>query len=123
MMTYTVVTPESAEAGDIAETGWRVGGFDYPLQDEEGFHEEVLSGVCKDPDSYSVADTVGELLALAVEHGCTFTGSDRTATGEPFLDDHTTGEERSYSLHIEKVTDATLARIARLVNARVGGLA
>ena len=41
--TYSKVTPESAESGDFSEHGWITPGmWEYPLQDDTGYHESVI---------------------------------------------------------------------------------
>jgi hypothetical protein len=114
-MTYQVVTPESAEYGDVAEYGWALpGGWRFALEDEDGRHDDVLRDVQDNPDSYTAADTVHDLVDLARDLGFYSDGSDWLTT-EP-EQDYATGEETTYHLHIDGVTPSTYGRIVRLID-------
>ena len=113
-ITYSKVTPESAEHGDVSEHGWYLpGGWYYPLEDDNGYHEDILEDVQKNPSAYCVADTVADLVSVAEDMGFYNEGSDWLTT-EPHRD-YATDEDTTYNLHIEDVTPATYGRILRLI--------
>ena len=113
-MTYDVVTEESAKDGDTSENGWALpGGWRFPLIDEDGYHEDVLEDVQANPDTYTVADTVADLMAIVESMGFYNEGSDWLTTGGE--QDYQTGEYVTYRLHIEETTNATYGRIMALV--------
>lgn len=113
--TFSTVTPESAEQGDFAETGWI---------DEEG--AEIA------PDEFDIEEHDGResdaVVALAVKHitqyGCVEPSNSpsycrgtwyTTADSEK---DYTTGEETQYSFHLDGFTEGEEQAIYRALTAR-----
>ncbi len=98
-ITYDVVTPESAEHGDFAESGWELetqpwkpGMLREILKDFRFYHVEP-SGYPFQPSDWWTAYNVTE--------------------GSPHY--YETGEEQSRSLHISGITASTAHRINRLL--------
>lgn len=90
-MTYDIVTPESAEEGDVAEAGyeWRPGEI-----------------------------TVREALRLMADNrGGYIDNGDGSFYCPEALTDYSTGEVTSYAIHFGGVTPSSLKRIARAVEA------
>jgi hypothetical protein len=93
-ITYDIVTPESAEDGDVADSGFLVEGVTFREAMDElrwyrGGHVEA--------DSYPVRNPRWFTFIAASEN-------------------YATGEVTSYSLHIpEHITEASRQRIARLL--------
>lgn len=112
-VTYDIVTPESAEHGDAAERGFvQPGGWHHELKSET-FGEPA--GRIKD----ECALTLREALDL-VNCGAMADGGD----GDSFYEqdgreDYRTGATETRAFHISgKITDASRARIARLLTSR-----
>ncbi|MFM1566061.1 MAG: hypothetical protein ACKJRP_03965 [SAR86 cluster bacterium] len=100
--TYDTVTPESAENGDVAECGFITPGFwRYPnIEDYER-------------KQWAIGD-LAYLIDFAKYLGITFDGHDFYSV-DPDIN-YRTGEETRYGMHIDGVTPATEARIARLLD-------
>ena len=97
-ITYDIVTPESAEHGDYAETGFYApGGWRFEEPDE--------------------SLTPGDVLRWAADRGCWFDNGDGSFyCGQPDTD-YSDGSETSYAVHFRGVTTSSLARIARAIGA------
>ena len=94
-ITYETVTPESAEDGDYAESGFLAEGVTFrEVMDELRWYR----GGYAEADCYPVHNP----------RRFTFVGAD---------EDYSTGAVTSYSLHLpEHITPASRMRIARLIN-------
>jgi hypothetical protein len=93
-ITYSIVTPESAEHGDIAESGFRAENLTF---------REAMDELRWYRGGYVEADC----LPVHRPRWFTFCEADH---------DYATGAVTSYSLHIpEHVTEASRQRIARLL--------
>ena len=100
--TYDVVTPESAEFGDVAESGFIAPGmWRYPdLEDYER-------------NEWAIGD-LAYLIHFAKSLGITCDG-DNFYSVDPDIN-YRTGESTTYGMHIAGVTPATFERIARLLD-------
>ena len=110
---YQTVTPESAEHGDFADHGFYLpGGWKFSLNE---LGDKASEGVDLVQDNgYSLRDVIQAAKDLGIQ-------SQPDADwfySHPSIEDYSTGEEVSYSLHIEGVTDSTYGRIARLLGGR-----
>ena len=118
--TYGTVTPESAEIGDVAESGFITpGGWKYP--DIEDYQRRALNSLklsLKTSDNYERKQwAIGDLAYLidfARSLGITCDG-DNFYSVDPDMD-FRTGEITYYEMHIDGVTPATVERIARLLD-------
>ena len=118
--TYDTVTPESAEIGDVAESGFITpGGWKYP--DIEDYQRRALNSLklsLKTSDNYERKQwAIGDLAYLidfAKYLGITFDGHDFYSV-DPDIN-YRTGEETTYAMHLAGVTPATFERIARLLD-------
>jgi len=109
-VTYDIVTPESAEAGDYAESGFaHPGGWKFPATDP-GPHEITLReaiGVC---GYYPPAATPGS---------GGFENSGSWWTTIDANQNYRTGEATSYSIHPPRnITRASYRRITRYLTGR-----
>jgi hypothetical protein len=111
--TYQTVTQESAERGDYSEHGWVLPGmWKYALQDEDGYHENVLDEAKRGEFDLT---GLGEIVSFAQSLGvCTGEGADWFYSVDDDMD-YETGERTQYCLHLEGVTPATETRILRLI--------
>src|SRR5262245_15611974 len=102
-VTYDIVTPESAEDGDVADAGWAgPGGWKFAV-DDPGPHELSLREAI-----YTAGGYAG---------GCYDCGRwvDRIDSDT----DYRTGEETRYSLHPpEDISQASYARLRRYLTGR-----
>jgi hypothetical protein len=101
--TYQTVTPESAEHGDESESGFILPGmWKYPVLAEYS-RQEWKPG------------TLAQFVSFAQSLGiCTCEGCDWLYSVDPDID-YQTGEETTYSMHIDGCTDASRERIYRLL--------
>jgi hypothetical protein len=100
--TYDVVTPESAEIGDVAECGFITPGmWHYPAPEDY------------DRKQWAIGD-LAYLIDFAKSLGITFDG-DNFYSVDPDID-FRTGEATTYGMHIDGVTHSTFQRIARLLD-------
>lgn len=95
-ITYDIVTPESAEHGDFAESGWH---------DEEG--RDCRPGQYAIDEGWTCVDIAIETLKDA---GATYHG-DWYST-EYHVQDYSTGEEIQYSYHLYGFTEEEESIIA-----------
>ena len=110
-ITYATVTPESAEYGDYAEHGWIMPGYwQYPLENSEGYNENVLEQAKTGEFNLSLSDAIN----FARELGIYGNDGNWFSTIDP-SEDYQTGESTMYSLHLENITESTRNRIARLL--------
>ena len=111
--TYQIVTEESAENGDFAEHGWILPGrWEFPLQDDDGHHEDILAQARSGEfDLTGLSEVVSFAKSLGIYTG---KGADWFYSVDDDLD-CSTGERRSYCLHLEGVTPASKARILKLI--------
>ncbi len=111
-VTYDIVTPESAECGDVAEAGFVLPG---------NWRRELAPGVCG-PEAGKVRDECALTLREAVNlvSGCFESGSDGYSYYESDWDvNYRTGAEERRALHLpDNVTAASVERVARLFNGR-----
>lgn len=109
---YQTVTPESAECGDFAEHGWITPGmWQYPLQDEEGYHREVVDQASA--GDFDITD-LSEIVSFARSLGINDNTGGWFQSTDPDVD-YQSGGDTTYSLHIEGVTPSTYGRIANLL--------
>jgi hypothetical protein len=99
--TYTTVTPESAEQGDYADSGfWLPGEWRFSAEDYNREENDITSA--------------REVIQYARERGiCYVVGSWLESSGE--IEDYGTCEEVTYALHIDGVTPSTYRRIVRAI--------
>ena len=111
--TYQTVTPESAAIGDVAEHGWIMPGmWEYPLQDDSGHHESVLDQAQK--GDFDITD-LAEAINFAESLGIYYDSGNWLDSVDPDID-YQSGEETTYSMHIEGVTPSTYNRIVAYLN-------
>ena len=109
---YQTVTHESAEQGDYSEQGWITPGmWEFPLQDDNGHHNDVLEQA--QSGDFDVTN-LSEIVSFAQSLGISENSGNWLSSVDPDID-YQTGEDTTYSLHIEGVTPATYNRIARLI--------
>lgn len=95
---YQVVTPESAEHGDFAEHGFMDENGNRFKLEPECYGEEA--GKFKE-DNTLTADGLAALVYVAERHGIEYDGgADWANSIDPDID-YNTGEEATYSLHVE----------------------
>ena len=100
--TYDTVSQESAERGDVEESGFITPGmWKYP--DLEDYERK----------QWAIGD-LGFLISFAKRLGITCDG-DNFCSVDPDINYHT-GEETTYGMHIDGVTPATFERIAKLLD-------
>ena len=106
--TYDVVTPESAEDGDVAERGfYESGGWQYQVPGTGDVYEKPVWK----PGKLRCFIKTARDLGCAGDCGRWFeSGGEDT--------DYRTGETTSYAAHIEGCTRSTYARIARLLRGK-----
>ena len=109
-MTYDIVTPESAEYGDVAETGFAApGGWTFPVRDEDG---EVMSArkagegqpVWDETDVDEDEDVLEEAARFITQYGGVNAGGGPTSDSYYTMDseeDFQTGARKSYGFHLE----------------------
>jgi hypothetical protein len=108
VVTYEIVTPESAACGDGAERGF-VLPYDHVVLGDGVCGEEA--GKLRDTCRVTLRQAL-RLVGLCEDSGSWFTEADSR------LDVHTGGEERR-SLHLpDNITGASYRRIGRLVGTR-----
>ena len=111
-ITYQTVTHESAEHGDFSEHGWIMPGYwQFPLEDEDGYHDTTLNEAKSGEFDLSLSDAVSFAKDLGIYDN---SGSSWFQSVDPDVDYHT-GEDTTYALHVEGVTPSTYNRIARLL--------
>jgi hypothetical protein len=98
---YTTVTPESAENGDFEDTGFTDGGRNRLSTPKEFISDDMIS------------------LYYAVKHAIdlginTWVGN-WFETSESSVLDYSTGEEISYSMHLEGFSPGELSHIKRIL--------
>jgi hypothetical protein len=105
-VTFDVATPESAEHGDVADSGFaHPGGWKYPV-DDPGPHEMTLR------EAINACGFCGG--GGFEDSGSWFT------TADPDVD-YRTGEDTSYSIHPPRaITPSSYARIRRLLTGKGG---
>lgn len=128
-VTYEVTTPESRAKGEAVARGYHLpGGWEHEIEDDLGRYEDVIAEARAGGFDLRIGVALREAFKLGITHGVTlFSGGLRAVTGSPppdhfqpseaddpwdYVED---GEERSYVLTIEGVSDGTRARIARLL--------
>jgi hypothetical protein len=109
--TYEVITPESAEQGDVAERGgYEPGGWKFADEYEpKPWHPGTLRDAIKSARNLGISEP-SQWPAFISAHGW-FSSADP----DP---DYRTGENTYYSLHVSGVTVATLNRIRRILQGR-----
>ena len=111
-VTYDVTTPESAEHGDVAESGF-VAANDSLVELPSGCHG-TAAGQIKDSCGLRLRDAI-ELMGC-VESGGPGESSFYECDGRQ---NYRTGAETRYAMHCpDHATAASLARIRRLLVAR-----
>lgn len=116
-ITYDKVTPESAEDGDVADSGFYVaGGWDVSSRDDATYKEVVARAQAGEFDSpcepgwlKSVWNTVGPFNKWEVE-AC---DNRVTAYGYPSEPDYRTGESTTLAVHITCASRASAERVKR----------
>ena len=101
--TYDTVSQESAEHGDVEESGFITPGMvKYPDIDKYDRQEWKLGDL-------------SSFIAFAQSLGiCTCEGAGWFYSVDPDID-YATGEHTTYAMHIAGITPATFNRIARLL--------
>ncbi len=120
--TYSTVTPESAEHGDHADHGYVVDGWKFSANDDE-IREDMIN---VNPDSYREewkrgSGLLTHMVKLARGYGICEASDSEIGIGTWFSStdpeqNYETGEDTSYSFHVDGVTLSTLRRICRLLN-------
>ena len=123
-VTYDIVTPESAEDGDVAERGYVLpGGYHVDIPD--GLTGEPFIRWCREmgvyyeiPDLDDGETLIDVVVRLLRDEGCTETGSAPSYYGEP-EQDYTTGEEETRCVHLcDDFDPEELAEISRRLRER-----
>ena len=118
-ITYSVVTEESAQEGCSAEHGWWMpGGWEYPLEDSAGCHEQVLDEAKSGQFGLSLRDFVKSAKDLgALCEIQAWRGSLSACSVDPPCDraNLEQGESRYYTIHVSGCSEGTIARIRRLL--------
>lgn len=112
--TYAIVTDESAEQGETAETGWYLPGLGrWPLRDTEGDHPEVLAEAKSGVYNFSIREGIEAARKMG---GWTSAGE---GTGAYYLESFDSDpEDGAYMVtrfQMEGITGSTFARICRLL--------
>ena len=103
LITYEIVTPQSAEHGDAAERGYVSAGFKFPI-------ESVVMARDRDVLSFDLRSAVSQ-LGCVENAGRWFVEVDGRVNFQ-------NGAETRYSLHPpENITPASYARLCRLLKA------
>tara|TARA_Y100000310_G_scaffold343680_1_gene452446 strand:- start:2546 stop:2860 length:315 start_codon:yes stop_codon:yes gene_type:complete len=97
-ITFDVVTHESAEHGDVEESGFYAPGG-WKSEDAD----ETL--------------TPGDVLRWATGRGCWRDNGDGSFYCEQSDTDYSDGSETSYAVHFAGLTNASLARVSRILEA------
>lgn len=119
-ITYSVTTEESAQDGDHAEHGWWVGGYEYALQDEDGYHENRIAEARAGDFDLDWRDAIQSAFNLGATHEIEVNGSEVSSRSvdppcdRAFFED---GESREYTLHIECKTPLRARLIASALKA------
>jgi hypothetical protein len=115
-ITYNITTEESAIEGCYSEHGWWMpGGYEYPLEDEDGYHEDILSNAKNGDFDLDF----GDAIYYAKELNCTdisMNGKGLSITSEdaPIDRDYLEkGKVRQYTVHID-CSEGSAKRIAKL---------
>ena len=113
-ITYSKVTPESAERGDHSEHGWWMPGqLEYPLDDEDGYYCKVLEQA--QAGDFDHTGTLSELISMAQELGiCACEGADWFYTIDGSIN-YQTSETTQYCLHLDKGSARHFDRVARFL--------
>lgn len=105
-ITYSTITPESAEIGDHAEHGFfEEGGWRYPMDSQ---------GNC-DGGEYVEAETLRDLLDTMRTHGIYTCEGARWFYSDYEVEDYSTGEVVQYSLHLAPESERHFERIAKFI--------
>lgn len=120
--TYSTVTPESAEHGDHADHGYVVDGWKFSMNDDE-IREDMIN---VNPEAYREEWKAGSgllthLIKVARGYGICEASDSSIGIGTWFSStdpeqNYQTGEDTTYSFHVDGVTLSTLRRICRLLN-------
>lgn len=107
---YQTFTPESAEYGDCSDHGFYVPGLGKFSVYDMTHKEHVATGKDCELTDWRLAEVLraAKQLGIHIDVGNWFESSSD-------IEDYGTGEEVTYSLHIEGVTPSTYARIARVL--------
>lgn len=109
---YSIVTEESAQYGDTSERGWVLPGmWEFALEDEDGYHEEVLKEARE--GKYNL-DDLSEVINFAQSLGISYHDGEMSTQDEEI--DLVSGERTMYVLHLEDVTPSTYNRVGRYLN-------
>jgi len=119
--TYQIVTPESAENGDFDDHGFVVDGHEFSLNNEK-IADDILN---ENPDDYHTQwklGTLEEVIRIARNYGISEPSDSTIQCGTWFYSvdpdiNYRTGEDTTYSFHVDGVTRSTLRRIHRLLTA------
>ena len=98
---YTTVTPESAENGDVEDSGFTDSGRNRLTSPVEFINSDVGS----------LYDAVRYGINLGISG---WTGS-WFSTVEPVIEDYGTGEEISYSMHLKGFSPGEVSHIKRIL--------
>ena len=100
--TYETVSPESAENGDIESSGYITPGmWKYDVED---YARNIWQ-----PGNLAGLISFAQSLGICTNAGCSWFYS-----VDPDVD-YLTGEDTFYAMHVSGASDATMARIARLL--------
>lgn len=105
--TYAIITPESAQTGDFAETGW---------EDEEG--KEIIVDMADEEYDTEFDSIVGQTVKWLEYYGASEQANDDTYSNVDPLRDYETGEEMYLDYHLSGYTPQELAAIAERMKAR-----
>ena len=108
-VTYSTITPESAESGDFDDTGW---------VDEEGI--EIALDKWDRADGLTIAKKAAKILrdAGAIEPSSSAPGRGTWYSTGFTTSDYQTGEEREESYHLKGFSPTEEREIYKLVTAR-----
>ena len=118
--TYDIVTPESAEQGDVSEAGFcDFGGWEYPngvphIELDQKQHPELYWVPVGPGDKQR---SIGDGIEAARSWCCTENNGDGSFYSVQPDPNYLTGESTTRAVHFNGFTPSTLGRIARLIAA------
>lgn len=116
--TYSTVTPESAEQGDTAKSGWYDSGWKFDAADKPN------KGHICEPDEFDDGATAVDLAVRylkdkgVIESSSSHFHPDIWFSTESQVEDYSTGESIQYDFHLEGFTEAEQAEIFNRITQR-----
>lgn len=107
IMTYDIITQESAEDGDTAEHGWiDSAGTQWPLCDLDGYHPDMLARA--GAGEFDQKNTVAFIVQKIKDDGMRWTGGWFSSGPERNI---YSGDETTYHLHVHHKAVESVRRI------------